>query len=136
MWETPGRKSIPRSSPFFQVTSEFEGLTNEMTIDNNNRHGVKEEIVENSKKRVVVTGVGPITPVGFGKEAYWKSLVQGKSSFKRLEFPGRDMNQYRSQIGAPIDGFDIYQLYREDQTYEVPWKNVSVCHCRHKACPG
>ncbi len=63
--------------------------------------------MENYKKRVVVTGVGPITPVGFGKDAYWESLVQGKSSFKRLEFPGRDMNQYRSKVGAPIEGFDI-----------------------------
>jgi 3-oxoacyl-[acyl-carrier-protein] synthase II len=73
---------------------------------------VREEIVENCKKRVVVTGVGPITPVGFGKDAYWESLIQGKSSFKRLEFPGRDMDQYRSKIGAPIEGFDIY-LYIE-----------------------
>jgi len=63
--------------------------------------------VENLKKRVVVTGVGPITPVGFGKDAYWESLVQGKTSFKRIEFPGRDMDQYRSKVGAPIEGFDI-----------------------------
>ena len=68
---------------------------------------MKEEIVENAKKQVVVTGVGPITPVGFGKDAYWESLVHGKSSFKRLEFPGRDMDQYRSKVGAPIEGFDI-----------------------------
>jgi len=68
---------------------------------------VKEETVENSGKRVVVTGVGPITPIGFGKDAYWESLVKGKTSFKRLEFPGRDMEQYRSKVGAPIEGFDI-----------------------------
>jgi len=66
--------------------------------------------VAGSQRRVVVTGVGPVTPVGLGKEAYWKSLAEGKSSFKRLEFPGRDMNQYRSRIGAPIEGFDMYQF--------------------------
>ena len=60
-------------------------------------------------RRVVVTGVGPITPVGFGKEIYWESLIQGRSSFKRIEFPNRDMNQYRCQIAAPIEGFDVYQ---------------------------
>ncbi|HSB04814.1 MAG TPA: beta-ketoacyl-[acyl-carrier-protein] synthase family protein [Thermodesulfobacteriota bacterium] len=60
-------------------------------------------------KRVVVTGVGPVTPVGFGKEAYWKSLIEGRSSFKRIEFPNRDMNQYRCQIAAPIEGFDPYR---------------------------
>lgn len=63
----------------------------------------------NYKKRVVITGVGPITPVGIGKEAYWESLTQGKSHFKRVEFPNRDMSQYRCQICAPIEGFDTYQ---------------------------
>jgi 3-oxoacyl-[acyl-carrier-protein] synthase II len=65
--------------------------------------------LKNYRKRVVVTGIGPVTPVGIGKEAYWESLVQGKSSFKRIEFPNRDMGQYRCQIGAPIDDFDLFQ---------------------------
>ncbi|MBM4350864.1 MAG: beta-ketoacyl-[acyl-carrier-protein] synthase family protein [Deltaproteobacteria bacterium] len=63
----------------------------------------------NDKRRVVITGIGPVTPVGIGKDAYWESLVQGKSSFKRIEFPNRDMSQYRCQIGAPIEGFDLGQ---------------------------
>jgi 3-oxoacyl-[acyl-carrier-protein] synthase II len=66
-------------------------------------------MVSANKRRVVVTGVGPITPVGFGKETYWESLIQGRSSFKRIEFPNRDMNQYRCRIAAPIEGFDVYQ---------------------------
>jgi len=55
----------------------------------------------------VITGVGPVTPVGIGKEAYWESLIHGRSSFKRIEFPNRDMAQYRCRIGAPIEGFDL-----------------------------
>jgi len=65
--------------------------------------------LRNYKRRVVITGIGPVTPVGIGKDAYWESLVQGKSSFKRIEFPNRDMSQYRCQIGAPIEGFDLGQ---------------------------
>ena len=67
----------------------------------------KETSVRDYKKRVVITGVGPITPVGTGKEAYWKSLTEGKSSFRGVSFPGKDMGQYRCQIGAPIEGFDL-----------------------------
>jgi 3-oxoacyl-[acyl-carrier-protein] synthase II len=63
--------------------------------------------MRNYQKRVVITGVGPVTPVGIGKEAYWESLIQGKSSFRRISFPEKDMSQYRSQIGAPIEGFDL-----------------------------
>ena len=66
-----------------------------------------ERILKNYKKRVVITGVGPVTPVGIGKEAYWESLINGRSSFKRIEFPNRDMVQYRCRIAAPIEGFDL-----------------------------
>jgi 3-oxoacyl-[acyl-carrier-protein] synthase II len=65
--------------------------------------------VRSDQKRVVITGVGPVTPVGRGKEAYWESLIQGKSSYQRITFPNRDMSQYRCQIAAPIEGFDLFQ---------------------------
>jgi 3-oxoacyl-[acyl-carrier-protein] synthase II len=64
----------------------------------------------NAKRRVVITGVGPVTPVGIGKESYWESLIHGRSSFKQIVFPNRDMSQYRSQVGAPIEEFDFYQF--------------------------
>jgi len=69
----------------------------------------KETGVRSCKKRVVITGVGPVTPVGIGKEPYWENLIQGKSSFKRVEFPSRGMNHYHCQICSPIDGFDLHQ---------------------------
>lgn len=50
-----------------------------------------------------------MTPVGIGKEAYWESLMTGKTAFRRIEFPNRDMSQYRCQIAAPIDGFEFGQ---------------------------
>jgi len=65
--------------------------------------------LNNYRKRVMVTGVGPVTPVGIGKEPYWESLVHGKTAFKRILFPDRDMSQYRCQIGAPIESFDLFQ---------------------------
>lgn len=65
--------------------------------------------MEKVKRRVVITGVGPVTPVGIGKEPYWESLIQGKSAFKQIEFPGCNMNQYRCRIGAPIESFDLAQ---------------------------
>jgi len=67
----------------------------------------KEMDVRNCKKRVVITGIGPVTPVGIGKEAYWGSLIEGKSSFRGISFPNKDMSQYRCQIGAPIEGFEL-----------------------------
>lgn len=37
-----------------------------------------------AKKRVVITGLGVVSPIGIGKEQYWNSLREGKSSFKPI----------------------------------------------------
>ncbi len=60
--------------------------------------------------RVVVTGMGSITPIGIGNDEYWKNLLAGVSAVRRVEFPEVDMNQYRTQIAAPIDNFDPEQF--------------------------
>jgi 3-oxoacyl-[acyl-carrier-protein] synthase II len=36
------------------------------------------------KKRVVITGLGVVSPIGIGKEQYWNSLREGKSCFKTI----------------------------------------------------
>ena len=38
-----------------------------------------------SKRRVVVTGMGIVSPFGVGKDVFWKSLVEGKSGISTIE---------------------------------------------------
>lgn len=54
-------------------------------------------------KRVVITGLGPITPVGTGKEEYWNSLVEGKSGISHIT--NFDTEGYTSTIGAEVVDF-------------------------------
>ena len=56
------------------------------------------------KKRVVITGMGAITPVGIGKENYWNSLKTGKSGIGRItKF---EIGEFPTQIAGEIKGFD------------------------------
>ena len=57
-------------------------------------------------QRVVITGMGAVTPVGIGKEEYWQNLLKGTSGVKPLVFPTMDMDQYRTKIAASLDSFD------------------------------
>ena len=36
------------------------------------------------RRGVVVTGIGPVTPVGIGREAFWSALVEGRSGIGEL----------------------------------------------------
>ncbi len=56
-------------------------------------------------RRVVVTGLGPITPIGIGKEAFWESLYAGKSGVRRVD-DIIDLSDISARIGAPVEGFD------------------------------
>ncbi len=56
------------------------------------------------RRRVVVTGVGAITPVGNTAPATWEALVAGRSGVTRVtQF---DASPYASQVGAEVKNFD------------------------------
>lgn len=59
-----------------------------------------------SSQRVVITGLGAITPIGMNKDDYWQSLSAGVSGTRRIQFPDVDMDQYRTQIAAPVEDFN------------------------------
>lgn len=59
------------------------------------------------KKRVVITGLGAITPVGIGTEAFWQSLIAGKSGIDRIT--RFDPTDYSTQIAGEVKGFEPAQ---------------------------
>lgn len=56
------------------------------------------------KRRVVVSGVGAITPIGNDKDTFWKSLLNGKSGTSRLT--SFDPTNFTSQIAAEVKEFN------------------------------
>jgi 3-oxoacyl-[acyl-carrier-protein] synthase II len=64
--------------------------------------------MQRKRKRVVVTGLGPVTPIGIGKEAYWRALMGGKTGVDVVQFPNFDMEQFRTRIGAQIKDFVLH----------------------------
>lgn len=55
-------------------------------------------------KRVVITGLGVVSPVGIGKKAFWKSLTSGTSGISKINI--FDASQFSSQIAGQIDDFN------------------------------
>lgn len=57
------------------------------------------------KKRVVVTGIGVISPFGIGLTQYFNGLRLGKSGISRID-DMMDLNDCRSKLGGKIQSFD------------------------------
>ena len=55
-------------------------------------------------RRVVVTGVGTVNPLGENPDEFWQSVLAGKSGVARITL--FDPSEFASQIGAEITGWD------------------------------
>ena len=56
------------------------------------------------KRRVVITGVGAITPLGIGVEESWQALCQGKSGIGAVT--RFDASDFRTRIAGEVRGFN------------------------------
>jgi 3-oxoacyl-[acyl-carrier-protein] synthase II len=57
-----------------------------------------------SRRRVVVTGLGLVSPVGIGVEASWQSLVAGRSGIGPITL--FDASTYPTRIAGEVKGFE------------------------------
>src|ERR1051325_3422636 len=55
-------------------------------------------------RRVVITGMGCVTPLGIGREAFWNGLVAGKSGIRRIQT--FDPSSFPVQIAGEVPSFD------------------------------
>src|SRR5438270_11782415 len=55
-------------------------------------------------RRVVITGMGCVTPIGIGREAFWSGLQNGESGVRRIE--SFDVSKSPVKIAAQVRDFD------------------------------
>jgi 3-oxoacyl-[acyl-carrier-protein] synthase II len=58
-----------------------------------------------ARRRVVVTGLGIVSPVGIGVAPSWANIVSGKSGITRIT--RFDPSAFSSQIAGEVPGFDV-----------------------------
>ena len=58
-------------------------------------------------KRVVVTGIGALTPIGNSAPAYWEALLNGVSGCDTIK--AIDISKFKTRIGCELKDFDVLQ---------------------------
>jgi 3-oxoacyl-[acyl-carrier-protein] synthase II len=56
------------------------------------------------KRRVVVTGLGALTPVGLNVQEFWSSIIQGKSGVDLITY--FDTKEFPTKFAAELKGFN------------------------------
>jgi 3-oxoacyl-[acyl-carrier-protein] synthase II len=70
-----------------------------------------------SARRVVVTGVGIIAPVGLDIASAWESILAGRSGIQPITH--FDVSSFSSRFGGPIYGFDATQYVSKKEARKM-----------------
>jgi len=69
--------------------------------------------MENHLSRVVVTGMGAITPIGNTLEDYWQGLINGKNGIGHVT--RFDTSKHACQIGGEVKDFDPHDYFERKE---------------------
>src|ERR1043166_1869830 len=69
-------------------------------------------------RRVVITGMGCVTPIGIGRDAFWTALQRGDSGIRRIE--SFDVSNSSVKIAAEVRDFDWQSQLNAKDRKHVP----------------
>ena len=77
------------------------------------------------RRRVVITGIGLLTPLGLDRESSWQALLAGKSGIGPIS--GFDASDYSSRIAGEVRGFDpLNVMEKKDVRRTDPFTHFAV----------
>jgi 3-oxoacyl-[acyl-carrier-protein] synthase II len=83
------------------------------------------------QRRVVITGIGAVSPNGIGREAFWQACKGGRSGVRRISL--FDPSQFAVQVAGEISGFDEHEYVapkdRPHVSRVVPLAIAAVKEC-------
>jgi len=74
--------------------------------------------------RVVVTGIGVVSPIGIGSEAFWSSLHKGRGGIERLQTYHGD--SLPTKLAAEVSDFDPLQYLPSQKVLKVMSRDIQL----------
>jgi 3-oxoacyl-[acyl-carrier-protein] synthase II len=80
-----------------------------------------------SNRRVVVTGLGIVSPVGSKIDTAWKNIVEGKSGINVISEDLFDTSKFSVKIAGNVEGFNVDDyIKRKDQRKMDPFIHYGI----------
>lgn len=84
------------------------------------------------KRRVVITGVGAVTPVGNSAEEAWKNIINGQSGIGPLTRVNADL--FPAKVAAEVKDFDIEKFLDRKDARKMGSFHSFCCCCFFNGC--
>jgi 3-oxoacyl-[acyl-carrier-protein] synthase II len=75
-------------------------------------------------REVVITGLGIVSPIGIGREPFWRSLVEGRSGV--AELASFDNSTLPMRAAAEVRDFDAKQYVRPRKSLKVMSRDIQL----------
>jgi 3-oxoacyl-[acyl-carrier-protein] synthase II len=77
------------------------------------------------KKRVVVTGMGALTPIGNTLDEYWNNLINGVSGAAPIQ--QFDASDFKTQFACEVKGFDVESIMHRKEARKLdPFSQYAI----------
>lgn len=77
------------------------------------------------KRRVVITGIGPVSCVGIGKDIFWNSLLSGKSGISTIKDSATDeWKNIDIKIAGEVKDFILEQYFNDSKILKTMQKDM------------
>ena len=70
-----------------------------------------------NNRRVVVTGIGALTPIGNNLETFWGSLVSGKSGAGPITY--FDASNFKTKFACEVKGFEATEFIHKKEARKL-----------------
>lgn len=77
------------------------------------------------ERKIVITGIGVLSPIAIGRERYWESLVQGKTGFNSITL--FDTTSFNVHIAGEISDFDPVLFLSKKGLRELDRSTRLIC---------
>lgn len=75
-------------------------------------------------RRVVITGLGAVTPLGTGVDVFWQNLLAGKSGVRRIQ--AFDPDGLDIQIAAEVRDYDAARFVKQRKTLKLMARDIQL----------
>ena len=74
--------------------------------------------------QAVITGIGVVSPIGIGRQAFWQSLMHGESGVAPIQ--DLDLGTLSVQFGGQVDGFEPKEFVKPRKVLKLMCRDVAM----------